>query len=34
MKFGIDVSRWSSGMYFLRLRGDTFTKTRKVIVQK
>lgn len=33
-KFQIDVGRWSSGVYFLRLRGDTFTKTRKFVVRK
>ena len=33
-KFQIDVGQWSSGVYFLRLRGDTFTKTRKFVVRK
>jgi len=28
----VDASRWSSGMYFLRVRGDEFAKTRKMIV--
>jgi len=30
----IDVGRWSSGLYVLRLRGDTFTKTRTFVVRK
>ena len=33
-KFTIDVGRWSSGVYFLRLRGETFTKVRKFIVRR
>lgn len=28
----LDVGQWSSGVYFLRVRGDEFTKTRKMIV--
>lgn len=28
----VDASRWSSGMYFLRVRGEEFTETRKMIV--
>lgn len=28
----IDTSPWSSGMYFLRLQGDDFTRTRKLVV--
>lgn len=28
----IDVSRWSSGMYVLRVRGNTFTRTREMMV--
>lgn len=30
----VDASRWSSGSYFLRVRGDEFTKTRKMVVVK
>lgn len=28
----IDTSGWASGMYFLRVRGEEFTKTRKMVV--
>ncbi|MFB6273513.1 MAG: T9SS type A sorting domain-containing protein [Salinibacter sp.] len=28
----VDAGRWSSGMYFLRVRGAEFTKTRKMII--
>ncbi len=28
----LDVGQWSSGVYFLRVRGDEFTKTRRMIV--
>ena len=28
----VDASQWSSGMYFLRVEGAEFTKTRKMIV--
>jgi hypothetical protein len=30
----IDVSDWSSGVYFLRIRGQAFTTTRKLVVRK
>lgn len=30
----IDTRSWSSGMYFLRVRGDEFAKTQKMIVVK
>lgn len=28
------TNRWSSGLYLVRLRGDTFTKTRKLVVRR
>jgi hypothetical protein len=30
----VDAGRWSSGVYFLRVRGDGFSKTRKLVVVK
>ncbi|MFB6247477.1 MAG: T9SS type A sorting domain-containing protein [Salinibacter sp.] len=30
----VDAGRWSSGVYFLRVRGEGFTKTRKLVVVK
>lgn len=30
----IDTSRWSSGMYFLRVSGTEFTKTRRLVVTR
>ncbi|MEF8796360.1 MAG: T9SS type A sorting domain-containing protein [Salinivenus sp.] len=30
----VNTRGWSSGMYFLRVRGDKFTKTRKMVVVK
>ncbi|WP_240331170.1 T9SS type A sorting domain-containing protein [Salinibacter ruber] len=30
----VDAERWSSGMYFLRLEGSEFSKTRKFVVVK
>jgi hypothetical protein len=28
----LDAGRWSSGVYFLRLRGETFAASRRVVV--
>ena len=30
----VDAGRWSSGVYFLRVRGEGFSKTRKLVVVK
>jgi hypothetical protein len=30
----LDAQQWSSGMYFLRVKGTDFTETRKVIVTR